>query len=158
MDELLTICKELSEYFPDEIIFIGGIATYLHAQRMNLSHLAETSHDGAFYIALSDFADFRDIHEITPNRKLTKHQLIKKGWPFDIYVEKNHRLAIPFDEINQAKITIDGIPCAALEHLIILTNDCCDRVGISPAKASKYQRDLILLKQCQDQKAHENHL
>lgn len=76
MDELLTICKELSEYFPDELIFIGGIATYLHAQRMNLLHLAEmshhaeTSHDGAFYIALSDFADLRDIEEIIPNGHL----------------------------------------------------------------------------------------
>ncbi|WNC30992.1 hypothetical protein [Thermosynechococcus sp. PKX82] len=142
MEELLKTSQELAELFPDGAIFIGGIAVYLHSKSQGLLHLAESSHDGDFYISLIDFADLRDLEEITPNRRLNKYQLIKNGWEFDVYVERNNHLAIPFCEVNAEKIVIDNLPCACLEHLLILKLDAySDRFHSS--KGDKDKRDII---------------
>ena len=72
-DRLLAACKELADYFPHGIVFIGGIAVYLHAVNTpSVRELAELTHDADLYISLADMGDLRDLEEVTANRRLSK--------------------------------------------------------------------------------------
>jgi len=141
-NHILRLSKELSEYFFDGIIFIGGIASYLHILNFGQINIAESSHDSDFYISLADFADLRDIEQITPNRRLNKYQLIKEGVEFDIYVEHNHHLIVPYEDAFRNRVVLEGIPCVCLEHLLILKLEAySDR--FNSAKGGKDARDII---------------
>lgn len=136
------IC-ELSGFFPEGIVFIGGIAVYLHAKAAGLPEVwIEFSHDGDFFISLSDLADLRDLEEVTANRRLSKHQLIKEGVDFDVYIEHNNLLRIPYSAAAESSIVIDKVRVASLEHLLLLKLAAySDRRG--RAKGRKDERDLI---------------
>lgn len=137
---LLESIKELSEWFPDGMALIGGVAVYFYTVRENPA-LAEVSHDGDLYLSLADYADLRDIEEVTPNRRLGKSQIIKNGFDFDIYVERHNNLAIPYSEIIDESVVVNNIRCASLEHLLILKIDAyLDRKG--SAKGDKDERDI----------------
>lgn len=138
---LLSSIKELSEWFPEGLVMIGGVAVYFYAVNQN-TQFAEVSHDGDFYLSLLDYSDLRDIEEVTPNRRLGKSQIIKNGFDFDIYVERNNKLAIPYQEIVDHSVVINNIRCASLDHLLILKVDAyLDRKG--SAKGDKDERDIV---------------
>jgi hypothetical protein len=136
------IC-ELSELFPDGLVFIGGIAVYLHARQARLAPWGiEFSHDGDFYVSLTDFSDLRDVEEVTANRRLSKHQFIKNGLSFDVYLEYNNTLRVPYADALSRSLIIDNVRVASLEHLLLLKLDAyADRKG--SAKGQKDERDLI---------------
>lgn len=134
--------KELSEFFPGGVVFIGGVAVYMHSIELDFKILGETSHDADFFISLADFADLRDLEEVTPNRRLGKYQLIKKGVEYDVYLEKNNNLAVPFDEVFSRSVIMSGVTVAGLEDLLILkTMAYKDRKG--SGKGAKDERDII---------------
>jgi hypothetical protein len=135
--------KAIAADYPEGIAFIGGIAVYLHATSVPTPNgFAEFSHDGDFYFPLRDFADLRDEYEVTSNRRLNKHQIIKDGFEFDVYVERQNDLAIPYQPLIAHSIVIEEIRAACLEHLLILKLDAAiSRKG--SAKGEKDQRDLI---------------
>lgn len=137
--------RELSAYFPAGVVFIGGIAVYLHAVARQLpSKWIEFSHDGDLYISLVDFSDLRDLEEVTPNRRLQKLQFIKDGMEFDVYVENNNGLRVPYKDIVSASLVVDSTRIASLEHLLVLKLDAfAARRG--SAKGRKDERDLIRL-------------
>lgn len=134
---------ELSAYFPDGVVFIGGVAVYLHARAENVSdRWIEFSHDGDLYMSLADFADLRDIEEVTVNRRLTKHQFIKNGIDFDVYLEHNNGLRVTYADARGQAMVIENVRVASLEHLLLLKLDAyADRKG--RAKGRKDERDLI---------------
>jgi hypothetical protein len=136
------IC-ELSDLFPDGLVFIGGIAVYLHARQARLAPWGiEFSHDGDFYVSLADFSDLRDIEEVTANRRLNKHQFIKNGLEFDVYLEYNNGLRVPYADAWTRSSIIDNVRAASLEHLLLLKLDAyADRKA--SAKGRKDERDLI---------------
>ena len=136
------IC-ELSELFPEGLVFIGGIAVYLHARAARLASWGiEFSHDGDFYVSLADFSDLRDAEEVTVNRRLNKHQFIKNGIEFDVYLEYNNSLRVPYADAWARSSVIDNVRVAALEHLLLLKLDAyADRRA--SAKGRKDERDLI---------------
>ena len=137
---LLGKVKEVSENVSGAV-FIGGVAVYLHAIQ-KIERLAETSHDADLYVGLSDLTDLRDMEELVPNRRLNKQQFIKGGFEFDVYVERNNALAIPYDEILVESESVDDIRIAALGHLLVLKLDAAlDRKG--SAKGDKDIRDVI---------------
>lgn len=139
---IIDTTRELAEWFPDGIIFIGGVATYLHAQSQNRLEFLETSHDSDFFISLADFADLRDIEEVQPNRRLSKYQLIKNQVEFDIYLENQHKLCVPYQQAQKYRVILNQIPCVCLEHLLVLKIDAgISRYGSS--KGNKDQRDII---------------
>lgn len=141
--ELLLACQEIAGLFPTGIVFIGGIAVYLHAfnhERTRL--LAETTHHADFYISLSDMSDLRDIEEVTPNRRLSKHQLIKRGFEFDIYTERHSSLVVPYDQVSAQSVNYDCMRVASLEHLFILKLEAY-RERCASAKGGKDAKDLI---------------
>lgn len=139
---LLSTCHELSALFPD-IVYIGGIAIYLHAiNRPETKELGETTHDADFYISLADMADLRDVEEVTSNRRLSKSQIIKNRCEFDIYTERQSALIVPYQEVAADAVAYGDMRVASLEHLLVLkTEAACDRAG--SAKGEKDARDLI---------------
>lgn len=136
------IC-ELTEQFPDGLVFIGGIAVYLHARQAKLASWGiEFSHDGDFYISLADFSDLRDIEEVTVNRRLSKHQFIKNKIDFDVYLEHNNTLRVPYVAAWEHSLIVENVRVVSLEHLLMLKLDAyADRKG--SAKGRKDERDLI---------------
>lgn len=135
--------QELSGLFPDGIVFIGGVAVLLHVTEHKLpERFIELSHDGDFYVSLADYADLRDLEEVTANRRLNKHQIIKNGLEYDVYLENHNSLIVKFADVMLASRTIDGVRVACLEHLLLLKLDAYwSRRG--SAKGTKDERDII---------------
>lgn len=142
-NRLLALCKELGDAFSSGLIFIGGVAAYLYAINVDKTKsLAETTHDADFYISIADMADLRDLEEVTPNRRLSKHQLIKGGFEFDIYTERHSGLIVPYDQVAAAANTFDTLRVAGLEHLLVLKLEAFSQRRAS-AKGEKDAKDLI---------------
>lgn len=135
--------REINDLFPDGVVFIGGVAVFLHINQDALpAGFIEFSHDADLYFSLADFADLRDMEEVTANRRLDKHQIIKHGVEYDIYLERHNSLAIPYAEAIAHSVVIDNIRTACLEHLLVLKLDAfSSRKGSS--KGAKDERDLI---------------
>jgi len=140
---LIGACSEVAEMFPDGAVFIGGIAVYLHAINHDTTKsLAETTHDADFYISLADMGDLRDIEELTPNRQLSKHQMFKHSFEFDIYTERHSSLSVPYDAVAANSVVYDRMRVAALEELLVLKLRAYeDRFGT--VKGEKDARDLM---------------
>jgi hypothetical protein len=140
---LLSTCSDVAELFPEGVAFIGGIAVYLHAFNLEqTADLAEFTHDADIYISLADMADLRDIEQITPNRRLSKHQLIKNGFEFDIYTERQSSLIVPYDAIMAHAKTYGVFRVTCLEHLVALKLEAfLDRKGST--KGEKDANDLL---------------
>ena len=135
--------RELSELFPDGLVFIGGIAVLLHVRSSKLpDRFVELSHDGDFYVSLADFADLRDVEEVTANRRLNKHQIIKDGMEYDVYLENHNALSVKFTDVLAASQVIDGVRVSSLEHLLLLKLDAY-RSRRGSSKGAKDERDLI---------------
>lgn len=143
--ELLLACQEIANAYPDGIVFIGGIAVYLHSINTdNVRLLAEFTHDADFYISLADMADLRDADEVISNRRLSKHQLIKRGFEFDIYTERHSALLVPYDQAMAHAIIYDNLRVASLEHLLALKLEAY-RDRCSSRKGEKDAKDIIRL-------------
>jgi len=143
--KLIIVCQEFSTLFSDGIAFIGGIAVYLHSiNREETRELAEFTHDGDFYISLADMADLRDIEEVVANRRLSKHQLIKHGFEFDIYTERHSALLVPYAQVIAHSVQYDALRVASLEHLLVLKLEAY-RDRCSSSKGQKDAKDMIRL-------------
>lgn len=143
-ERLWRAVHELSEMFGARLVFIGGVAVYLHveAARGPKSLMLEFSHDGDFYISAADFLDLIDVEDVTANYRLHKHQLTKDGIEFDVYKEYSNRLRVRYEDVAMASVVIENVRVAALEHLLLLKLDAyADRHG--SAKGRKDERDLI---------------
>lgn len=144
-EQLMTACAEIAEDFPAGLAFIGGIGVYLHCRNLKETEsLAETTHDADFYISMVDMSDLRDLEEVTPNRRLSRHQLIKRGFEFDIYTERQSNLRIPYDEVMAHSQSYDIFRVACPEHLLVLKLIAYkDRKG--SVKGEKDARDLVCI-------------
>ena len=141
--ELLVVCEHLCGLFPEGIALIGGIAVYLHAVNHRATEaLAECTHYGDFYISIADMAELRDIEEVTPNRRLSKHQLIKGGFEFDIYTERHSALVVPYSEVIAHAENYGNLKVAGLEQLFSLKTEAY-RDRKSSSRGSKDAKDLI---------------
>lgn len=140
---MLAACKEMADFFPNGVVYIDGIAVYLHAVNTPAAKdLAEFTHDADLYISLADMGDLRDLEEVTPNRRLSKHQLIKKGFEFDIYTERQSALIVPYDAVWASSVVYDGMRVASLEHLLVLKLEAY-RDRRHSVKGDKDAKDLI---------------
>jgi hypothetical protein len=143
--KLLGECRELAAGYPDGLVFIGGIAVYLHAINVEETRpFAEATHDGDVYISVADMSDLRNIEEVTPNRRLHKSQIIKGGFEFDIYTERQSGLIVPYDEIVARSEVYDGVRVASIELLFVLKLEAF-RDRQSSAKGEKDAKDLLRL-------------
>ena len=143
-NEILEAAEEMCDWFNDAV-FIGGVAVFLHTQKKMIQmDIAEFSHDADFYISLLSYSELRDIEEITQNVRLRKSQLIKKNVEMDIYVEHQHALVVPYEEMKQFAVKIDGINVASPCHLLILKLKAWQDRRNS-AKGQKDKRDIICI-------------
>jgi hypothetical protein len=118
---LLVACDEVSHEYPEGVVYIGGIAVYLHAiNNPRTEQYAESTHDADFYISLSDMGDLRDAEEVVPNRRLSKHQMMRDGFEFDIYTERQSGLIVSYDAVMASAKKYDAFRVAGLEHLLVL--------------------------------------
>ena len=142
-DRLLAACAEVAGLFQEGVAFIGGIAVYLHAINLpGTRDFAEATHDADIYISLADMADLRDLEEVTANRRLSKHQMVKHGFEFDIYTERQSSLIVPYDAVMAHAVSYDGTRVASLEHLLVLKLEAfADRKG--SVKGDKDAKDLL---------------
>lgn len=141
--------RELSDLFPDGVVFIGGIAVYLYAKSAHSSSvssvpekLVELSHDADLYIDTTDFASLRDLEPVTTNTRLRKSEAVLHGMSFDIYVEHRHGLSVSYADVLRASSIIDNVRVASLEHLLVLKLAAYDARRGTP-KGRKDARDLI---------------
>lgn len=126
-------------------VFIGGVAIYLHAVNSpSARQVAEFSHDSDLMISLLDYSILRDHVEVVANPRLGKHQVILEGVEFDVYVERQNKLVVPYDEIYAHAKTYGNMHVACPEHLLVLKLEAhLDRFG--SAKGDKDARDLVSL-------------
>jgi len=144
-EDLWTASLEVSHGFEPGAVFIGGVAVFAHTRQSRLysAHVA-FSHDADLLISVSDYTDLKDIEQVTPNRRLQKCQFYKRGFEFDVYVEGQHGLVVPYDEASAYSVTRAELRVACLEHLVILKMKAFeDRRG--SAKGMKDEDDLFKL-------------
>ena len=134
---------EVAEMFPDDTVFIGGIAVYLHSVASGLDGaLVERSHDADLYISLPAYDDLRSIEIVTSNPRLRKKQFIKYGMDYDVYVEHNNSLIVSYADIFAGSSVIDHVRVASLEHLLLLKLMALADRRNTP-KGPKDERDVI---------------
>jgi len=142
-ESLLLACQEIATAYPDGIVFIGGIAVYIHAiNHEKTAPFAAFTHDADFYISLADMGDLRDDQELTANRRLSKHQLIKRGFEFDVYTERQSALIVPYDQVRAHAVHYENLLVAAVEHLLVLKLEAY-RDRRQSAKGDKDAADII---------------
>lgn len=96
---------------------------------------------------MADYADLRDLEEVTLNKRLSKHQIIKNGIDFDVYVENHNDLAVPYGDVRAQSSVIDGVRVASLGHLLVLKVDAfSSRKGSQ--KGEKDARDVVKIVLC----------
>ena len=140
---LLNDVAELSSLLENNIVFIGGIGVYFHSLKTQNGLLPlESSHDADFSISQVDFADLRDLYEVTKNKRLNKSQIMIHENEYDIYVEKQNHLKIDFDELFYKSQIIKDIRVPCLEHLLVLKLEAYKDRKYSQ-KGAKDERDLI---------------
>lgn len=129
--KLLSLCREMTELFSEGIVFIGGIAVAAHFAELDDAQFSPVwSHDGDFFLSLADYADLRDMETVTTNRRLNKHQFIKDGFEFDVYLERNNSLIVPYAEASAAAVIKAGLRVACVEHLLCMKAEAMrDRMG-----------------------------
>lgn len=89
-------------------------------------------------------AGLKNIEDITADRRLSKHQVIKNGFEFDVYVQGQSVLRVPYEQAVAGSVIYDGVRVACIEHLLALkTVAYADRRMSS--KGRKDARDLLRL-------------
>lgn len=153
--DLLLACNEVATTFPEGVVFIGGIAVYMHAiNNTQTRDYAEFTHDADFYISIADMSDLRDIEEVVANRRLNKHQLTKRGFEFDIYTERHSALIVPYDQVLAHSLMYDQLRVSSLEHLLVLKLEAY-RDRRASSKGQKDAKDIIRIALIADGKSHK---
>ncbi len=144
-EHLLAICYDIASEHPGQVVFIGGVAAFLHVVNSPLaSAYAEATHDGDFYVSLAGLHELRDTDELVSNKRPRKHSFTRAGFDFDVYGQYDSGLIVPFEEIAAYAVSYDGVNVAAIEHLFALKLAAlADRGGSS--KGEKDVRDLARL-------------
>jgi len=119
--KLLPLCHEIGRLYEPGLVYIGGIAVYLHAVNAEgVRELSEATQDADFYISVAGFSDLRDIEELSANSRLSKHEFRKGGFSFAAYTERHSKLPVPYANVAAYAQGYDGLLVAAPEHLIVL--------------------------------------
>lgn len=120
-EHLLETSSRIAGDYPDDAVFIGGLAIYLHAiNSESMKDMAESTHDGDLFISLTGFGFMRAEESLTSNAALRKHQLIRSGHAFDVYVHRGDSLRIDYPDIYADAVNYGEFKVACLEHLLAL--------------------------------------
>ena len=142
-DKIIRKCRSLGEAYPD-VVFIGGVAVYLHASHVGTGVPPEASHDADLMISVLDYGALKDAEEVTANPRLGKHQMLSGGVEFDVYVDRWNKLVVPYDEVASYSVAVEGVRVASLEHLLVLKLEALGKRSHS-RKGDKDRGDLVQL-------------
>lgn len=109
-----------------------------------IKNLAVYSHDVDFVILMDAYADLRDIEAVHRNNRLNRHEFMKNGVAFDVYVQFQNNLRIPADAIVACSTLRQGLRVSSLEHLLLLKADAFKDRKLS-GKGEKDAQDLLRL-------------
>jgi len=108
------LCHEIGRLYEPGLVYICGIAVYLHAVNAErVRELSEATQDAAFYISVAGFSDLHDIEELSANSRLSKHEFRKGGFSFDLYTERHSKLPVPYANVAEYAQSYDGVLVAA---------------------------------------------
>lgn len=142
--KILEDVQEISELLDFNVIFIGGVATYLYSEKHNF--FSEFSHDADFYMSQYDIYDLEDMYGVaSKNTRLNKSELQIRGVDYDIYIENQNKMIVDYQELMENSIIINNIArVPAIEYLILLKYQAFkDRQNSH--KGEKDARDLLKL-------------
>jgi hypothetical protein len=108
--------KELTAQVAEQptLIVIGGFALRAYGATRH-------SHDGDIMVDFRTHGELRDQFTLYRNPRLGKEQFRTPfGADVDVYVESQHRLRVPFDEVQAHAEKKNGLWVACPEHLLIL--------------------------------------
>jgi hypothetical protein len=101
------------------LVVIGGFAMRAHGAK-GFSHDGDIMVDQPTYGALRDRLRFN----LSRNPRLGKNQFTAPaGFEVDVYVENQHKLRVPFDEVQAYGERKNNLWVACAEHLLILKLD-----------------------------------
>lgn len=125
------------------LVVIGGFAVRAHgAKRLSL--------DGDIMVTHSTHGELRDQFTLFKNPRLGKEQFSTPfGAEIDVYVEDQHKLRIPFDEIQAYVEKRNGLWVACAEHLLILKLDALRDRRHSDKGAKDIEDIFVLVSQAQ---------
>ncbi len=146
--ELWKQAQELQSWFPEGVVFIGGVATAAYSSEIkDLVIDIPFSHDVDLMISMPDYTNLKDIEAITPSRSFSKAMFIKAGFEFDVYVENVHGLPVPYSESAADSVVMSGLRVASIGHMIVLKLAAWKDRKNSP-KGLKDADDLLRLMLC----------
>ena len=137
-EAIRSLMQEFTKAFGDEFITIGGWAVAAYGAKGK-------SLDGDAMISYQVEGILRDSYLVEKNPRMAKSQFIcEAGCDIDIYVERQHRLKVPFDEVQAHSKELGGLRVPCPEHLLILKLDAYKCRRATP-KGKKDQEDLLQL-------------
>lgn len=117
---LLSVVNEVGHLY-ENLVYIGGIAVYLHSINNPLTEAyAEATADADLYISLASLSQLRSIEELTQTPRLKMQTFQKEGFSFDVYAERQSTLPVPYAQVVAHAVTYDGVQVASLEDLLVL--------------------------------------
>ncbi len=123
------------------LVVIGGFAVRAHGSK-------RFSHDGDIMVDYRTYGELRDQFTLYRNPRLGKEQFLTPfGADVDVYVENQHKLRVPFDEIQAFAEKKSGLWVACAEHLVILKLDALKSRRHSD-KGDKDTEDILVLTTC----------
>lgn len=146
MEESLQISKQHGD-----VIFIGGIAVYLHTINNKYQEIAEATRDADIYVSMNCLSSLRDVEEVFNNSRLSKSEFQRAGFSFDVYTQHQSRLIIPYDVVEKRSDQYGDIRVASLEDLLILKLEAAENRQNS-SHGIKDDRDIIRLLLVADKK------
>lgn len=145
MADVWKVARAVAKLSDGEIVFIGGIATYLHVQRRPKTGLPlEATHDVDASISAVASSSLRDRYEFTENPRLHKVQIRVEDIDVDLYPQHIGRLRFSYADLAPYTQRYRGFKIAAIPHLLLLKIDAIKDRG-SSKKGAKDRRDVAKL-------------
>jgi hypothetical protein len=140
LEEIKALLCALNDALGKEFIVIGGWAVWAYEQD-------EMSLDGDAMISTSALSILRDKYVVTNTPQKRQRQFATpEGFDVDLYIEHQHGLRVPFDELQAYSRHIQRMHVASPEHLLVLKLEAAkDREG--SAKGEKDKRDVLRIVQ-----------
>jgi hypothetical protein len=150
MADVWKVARAVMKLSDGEIVFIGGVATYLHVQRRPKAGLPlEATHDVDASISAVASSSLRDRYEFTENPRLHKVQIRVEDIDVDLYPQHISRLRFSYADLAPYAQRYRGFKIAAIPHILLLKVDALEDRG-SSGKGAKDRRDaaklLVLLR------------
>lgn len=145
MADVWKVARAVAKLSDGEIVFIGGIATYLHVQRRPKAGLPlEATHDVDASISAVASSSLRDHYEFTENPRLHKVQIRVENIDVDLYPQHISRLRFAYLDLAPYAQRFRGFKIAAVPHILLLKVDAIESRG-SSGKGAKDRRDVAKL-------------